>query len=94
MWSPARDAVEDEWHAAEASFVCGLSGSLLAMADGRAGGIGMALLAFGIVIGVNGLWIAWWNRYALGGIFAALGIYLGAVRVPEAIDTLRQVASF
>lgn len=94
MWTPARDAMEDEWHAAESSFVCGLLGSLLTMADGRAGGIGMGLLAFAIVIGVNGLWIAWWNRYTLGGILATLGIYLGVIRVPEAVDALRQVATF
>lgn len=94
MWTPARDAMEDEWHAAETSFACALFGSLLSLADGRAAGIGFALLAFAVVIGVNGLWIAWWNRYALGGVLAIAGISLGAMKISEALDTIRQIIAF
>lgn len=94
MCRPARNAVGDEWNAAESSFAAGLLGWLLSYTEGRPAGIGIGLLAFAVVIGVNGLWIAWWNRYALGGILAAVGISLGMIRVPEAIDTLRQVATF
>ena len=54
MWSPQRDAVDDEWRAAETNIACALVGFALTHADGRAMGVGAALLVFAVIVGLIG----------------------------------------